>query len=368
MSRRLLLLGSGKMARNIGVFFLRKGWSVSWISRDPSRLAQLERAIEKHVRRLRRLEPGQAEKIETRFFPPRAADIPKPDVVIESINESLEDKRGIVAALGGLITGDTLLLSNSSSIMPQEIHAGCMGVHFFYPVELTGFVEIIFPDHCPRAAREKTVELVMGCGFQAIVQSAKSAFAANRLLLPLQAEAFRLLRAGIRPEDVDEVSASDILFAGQLSMMDGIGLDVIHASVPNYLGRMPPEEAADYEPLKAGLAALVESGKRGGKNRDGLLSGSPLPWPAQEPRAGEDRDALRKHFLYITVNACMTFLENNIVSRPSLGLITGDLWQSDTTIEDVIKREKPATIFKFLEKLYKKGGLSYYKPSKKLKS
>ncbi len=366
MSRRLLLLGSGKMARNTGVFFLKKRWSVSWVSRDPGRLAQLERAIEKHVRRLRRLDPDRAGKMQIRFFLPMAADIPEPDVIIESINESLDDKRAIVAAVAGLFTPGTLLLSNSSSIMPGQIHEACMGLHFFYPVELTGLVEIIFPGQCPQAARKKVVELVGECGLQAIVQDKESAFAANRLLLPMQAEAFRLLRDGVRPEDVDSVSASELLPAGQLSMMDTIGLDVIHASVPNYLERMPPEEAAGYEPLTSGLAGLLDMGKRGAKNRDGLLSGSPLPWPPRAQPAGEDRAALAKRFLYLAVNACMTFLENRIVSRPSLGLITGDLWQSDTTIEDVIKKEKAATIFQFLENLYKKGGLSYYRPSKKL--
>lgn len=334
MKERVLILGSGKMARNLGLYFLEKRFLVIWLSRSKERLGQLERFMGKAIRRRSRLSPDDAQDISARFSLYDENNIQSADIVIETINESLKEKQEVVGSVRNLFSKDTLLLSNSSSILPQSIHQDCAGFHFFYPVELTNFAEIIFPPKYPEEKRDKITGLAKKMKLSYLLQSEDSAFAVNRLLLPMQAEAVRALLSGHSPEDVDECSRSDILPVGQLSLMDSVGLDVIHAAVCNYMERMSRNEAENCIALRSTLARLIDMGKLGNKNRSGFLSGDPLPW--QTRRSGKEvKEELKKRFLTLFINTSYSFIDKNIIDKRSLELVLKSVFNADATLDGV---------------------------------
>jgi 3-hydroxybutyryl-CoA dehydrogenase len=275
VSAAVLLAGTGKMARDVGAWLLRKGHRVGFVGRDPVRLDELRLRIEKDLRQLTDEDVPVAGTAAT--FHLQGGPLPRADIVLECVVESLAVKRRIVDTLAEAAGPDALLVSTSSSILPSAIHPRCAGVHFFYPVQLTGFVELVVPAGLSAAPFRA---LVQRLGLQPIAQDEVHAFAVNRLFLPVQHRCVAALRDGLAPAQVEQASKSALLPVGQLSLMDAIGLDTLSAAIASYLTRMGASEADALAPLRDGVRELVRMGKRGQKSGDGFLCGRPLPWAA----------------------------------------------------------------------------------------
>lgn len=350
MRPSLLIAGSGKMARNVGMFFFERGWPVAWVSHSCEQLAKLENEATRRAKRMARLfgEPASRRQRprnagETPALPTFAASfhtyssLPSsaPQIILETTRESLGAKGEVFRGLEPLITKDTLLLTNSSSFLPREIHADCLGLHFFYPVELTGIAELICTDSRLHAKKERLLSLLRENGFAVLEQDADSAFLANRLLLPLQAECLRALTNGWPPAMVEKASKSKVLPVGQLALMDSIGLDVLAAAVRAYQGRMTPEKGRGYEKFASSLEELLAIGKLGGKNRDGFLLGAPLPWPSRLVSDREYED-LAATLPRLFIHGCRQALESGQINRQDLNRLLELLFHCGCSIEELV--------------------------------
>lgn len=362
MTEQLWVLGSGKMGRDIGTYFLARGWSVRWVSRAADRLAPLERQVSRTVRRLARLPSSPRPLGAFGFHTADGLDrheLPAPALVIETIEESLTAKRALLASLDGLLPEGAVLASNSSSLLPWQIHPRCLGLHFFYPVQLTGLVELVAaPDH---PGLERTQQWLQAADLDVVVQGERQAFAANRLLLPCQVECLSALQAGAAAPEVDEASRMPLLPGGLLGMMDAVGLDTIAAAVEHYVARMAPGAVDDYQPLQRGLRELAEQGKRGAKSRDGLLVGQPLPW-APRSVGPPARQELAERLQALLLHTCDCFLERGDVQPQELDRIAAAVWGAELTVQgawDRVGREAVATM---MAGLYNRSGASYFAP------
>jgi 3-hydroxybutyryl-CoA dehydrogenase len=359
----ILVAGTGKMARNIGLFFLKKGHSVTWLFRDNSRRDDLETRMQKDIRRLARTSPGQ-QRIHAELRQYEDPQLTSPQVFVESVSESRGAKHEVFTHLAHLISKDVMVLSNSSSILPSEIHPQCIGMHFFYPVELSGIVEVVFSDGCPRSMQHKAVELAEACGLKVITQTEQTAFAVNRLLLPIQSECLRALMEGIPGPVVDRASTSCMLPVGQLLLLDSIGIDTVLASARNYLRRMDGDTATDYEALTRGLSELLEQGKRGQSNGNGLLLGDPLPW-GDGKHAPED---LNETFMYLFVNSCLSSVETGEMANAHLDLVLKDIFGSECSLDDVVRNETRSRICSTLERHLERTQRMYFTPTAALRT
>ena len=357
MKKSILILGSGKMARNIGASFLKKNYPVYWVSENRDSLLLLQKHITKEVKRLHKILPHLSDYCFNFYDYSETGQIPPVDIILESTAEDLEKKQRAIYSINHLLRNNEInLLSTSSSLLPEEIHPSCIGCHFFFPVELTGFVELIFPAVCPDLKKENVKQWLNEAEFSFIEQSGEGAFAANRLLLPIQSEAFRLLKSGYDPQVINRVSSSNLLPAGLLTLMDNVGLDVIYAGAKNYVRRMPETIQADYSTLINGLEKLLSLGKLGKKNKNGLLFGQPLPWPVKH--SGDD---LSNHFLYLFINTCKTFIKKDLISLISLEKILSSIFQSEISFEEKEKQISEPSFLSFLDNLYSQTPVSYFK-------
>jgi len=336
LNPQLVIAGSGKMAVNIGLFFLQKGYPVHWFSHSGEQLQILEKKTAKTAKRLQRLFPEQSGSFQASFSN-YETQIKQPQIVIESSREDLEIKKSIFKKIESTITDRTLLLSNSSSILPDRIHPRCLGSHFFYPVELTSLVELI---SCKGSNNQKTQQVqtfLEKNGFDLIRQNERSAFTINRLLLPLQTLCFEALREGFSPNEVEQTSKSELIGFGQLSLMDSIGLDVVRGAVDGYKDHKPAIVEPNYKLLISSLDRLLGMGKLGLKNRDGLLHGRKLPWP----ETNKDRKSLHqlhKRFKQLLKDSIHSALQQQAITKKELAMCMDRIFHA-SLIPDVLTSE-----------------------------
>jgi len=352
------------MGLDSGLFFLRRGWRVTWLTGDPGRRDEFGRRIARELRRLEDTDPGagyagaaQVRLLDDPGDPGAAA----PDLFLEAVREDLAQKRNVFRQVAPRFSAETPIATISSSILPGEIHPRCLGAHGFFPLEITRLVEVVIPRDGAKRGAGALLDILRGVGLHTLVQGPSNAFAVNRLLLPLQAEAVRALRAGWPAAVVDGASATPLAPFGQLAFMDAVGLDVIAAAVANYCSRLPPGEARDYDELGETLSELIVSGKRGRKNRDGFLSGSPLPWAAGSPAPGSDAE-LAADFRALAANTCTRTIESGDINAEDLGLAFFSLFATTSSLDDEVRRCRDSCEVERLARLRRMSGRSYFLP------
>jgi 3-hydroxyacyl-CoA dehydrogenase len=281
---RVWIAGSGRMARSIGAHLLLSGLPVTWLSRDAGRRDELAGFAAKAARRAARALGTAPEAVAALLGQGGSAP---PGAVIEVVEEDRAAKRAVWTALAPHLPPGCLRLTGSSSLLPEEIAPGLLGLHFFHPVELCPWVELVSPPGAVAADVAGARALAEGAGLQVVEESGPAALLANRLLLPAQALAAGAVEAGLPPAEVDAAARGGLLPLGPLALMDEVGLDLIAAGVENYRRRMPPVEGAELDGLRRVLGALRAEGRRGRAAGDGFLAPRPLPWAPRAPRPGE---------------------------------------------------------------------------------
>ena len=351
------------MALDIGGFLLARGAVLTFVSSDRARLPVLEKAIRKLNKRISRMDPNR-EVVATAFwYGDLSPDkVESPDVVLECTSEILEKKKRALVAVLGLLEENTLLISNSSSILPDDIHEQCIGVHFFYPVMLKDTVELILPRDTATRNLSRVRAFLGEYGLDYVVEHKESAFMVNRLLLPLQAEAIRYLLSGHNPRQIDEWSASKLLPFGQLSLLDDIGFDVVDAALENYIQRGDGPPARELQPLRDGLRSFITSRKLGKKNNDGLLTGEGLAKP-QNGWVDGNEDSARKRFLYLFINGCLKCVERFLLTEADLTRLLSAALLSEQSFREVLIEEGSDTVQRVLMDFYCLHGRSYFAPS-----
>lgn len=363
MIRNVLILGSGKMALNIGIRLLRAGMDVAWWSSSAERLVELEKRVSKTIRRLNRI--GEATGLGQSLYLGREDSVVgSVDVILESTSEDLECKRAVVKTANRFRREHTILLSNSSSILPWDIDPSCIGVHFFYPVELHPAAEIIFSESVSEETKHRVFGFVARAGIEPLVENEYSAFAVNRLLLPLQNEAFRALGNGIPAEYVDECSASELFPNPILTYMDHVGIDVVLKAVEGYIGRMSSTERQSYAPLREGLREAVAVGVLGNKVKTSIRQ---LYRDGRMNYTIEGCSVLSERMTAVLLNSVLRFTEKGLIEHSRVNTIIEAVWGGKGLIGMLVQRDG-ISILERLQDGYHRTGFLYFEPAHVLRS
>jgi 3-hydroxybutyryl-CoA dehydrogenase len=268
-SRRLLVVGAGRMGSGIAAQAACAGWSVSLVDSDPGALERAQ-ALYEEQRRERfgsapavvaggldcatELEPGAREA----------------EVVVEAVSELLEVKREIFTVLGRLTPSDTLLTSNSSAIRVSAFEDAVrhperlLNMHFFPPVAERPLVELMAGTHTSADALSGADAFARSIGMTPVmVLRPSTGFMFNRVWRAIKRECLRVVDLGIgTPEDIDR--AWMIIYGldeGPFGSMDAIGLDVVLAIEEVY----HRETGLDSDRPPQFLADMVAAGRLGVK-------------------------------------------------------------------------------------------------------
>jgi len=350
VSRSILIAGSGKIARDTGMFFLKKGHAVSWVSAHEARLMEMQAWADKSVRMFMKYSGGAMRQASACFYLYEELESGPFDVIIECARESLEEKRSVLSRLEKY-SSSALLLSVSSSILPSTINPACAGFHVFFPLELTKTAEVILPASLSPHKRDAVLSFCSENGITGILQTEKTAFAVNRLLLPLQNEVFRLKEKAMDAEDINHASTSPLLPVGQFEFINKVGLRVVKASVENYRSRMDKKESGMYEPLSNGL--------------DRLISCNDKEKPKKKP-GPDEYDELKRRLYYLFINTCCGFLERKEIAPPDLDYVLDSVFGAEIGFDEAVGKEGKKNILSILEEAYQKNKYDYYKPAESL--
>jgi 3-hydroxyacyl-CoA dehydrogenase len=154
------------------------------------------------------------------------------DLIIEAVFEQMEIKKDIFGRLDKIAKPGAILASNTSYLNVDEIAASTsrpgdvLGMHFFSPANVMKLLEVV------RGAKTAPDVLVTVMGLAkkikkvAVIAGVCPGFIGNRMLMPRQVAATKLLLEGASPEQIDRVHVEFGMPMGPFQMADLAGVDI----------------------------------------------------------------------------------------------------------------------------------------------
>ncbi|MBU7018188.1 MAG: 3-hydroxybutyryl-CoA dehydrogenase [Theionarchaea archaeon] len=275
---KIAVIGAGTMGNGIAQICAMAGHDV--VMRDIDQkfidngLSQIERSLSKFVEK-EKITEKEKDSIFSRITGTlNLKDCRNAEFVIEAVIEDMNLKKDVFRELDALVSPETILATNTSSLSVTELAAATsrpdrvIGMHFMNPVPLMKLVEIICALTTSDETTQETVELTKQLGKTPVEANDYPGFISNRILCPMINEAVFCLYEGIgTAEAIDTVMKLGMNHPmGPLTLADLIGLDVVLA-VMNVL--YTGYKDSKYRPCPL-LVKMVEAGHLGRKTGKGF--------------------------------------------------------------------------------------------------
>ena len=276
---RVAVIGSGTMGSGVGYVTALAGFETRLYDVIPEALTKAKAYHEKLI--ARSLAKGRITEEEAEAFWGRMSyhdelsqALAGVDIVIEAILEDIELKKDFFRKAEPLISEDTILGSNTSSLPITQIASAVesrgrvIGVHFFNPAPVMKLVEIIVGMETAPEVVDKVVDFARRLGKEEVVVNDFPGFVTTRVGLMLISEAIFALQEGVaEKEALDKAIKLGYNHPmGPLALADLIGLDIVYhileAMYDNY-------KDARYRPPIL-LRKMVEAGRLGRKTGRGF--------------------------------------------------------------------------------------------------
>ena len=238
--KNITVLGAGSMGHQIGMLCALGGYETTIQDINEKALKEagekLEGIMSKWVSKGKITEEQKSAAFERLQFTTSLEEAAvRADFIIEAIVEKLDVKREVFEKLDQLADPNTILATNSSTIVNSLIASATnrkdkvVNMHFFFPPLVMDCVEVVMSD----ATSEETAKLTMAVCEQinrtgVLLKKEISGFVANRILGALQKEAMYLYEEGIADfEDIDLICRKALNHPiGPFELMDLSGIDV----------------------------------------------------------------------------------------------------------------------------------------------
>ena len=232
------IVGYGKMGRDIFSLFFDKINDAQFVVLDTfgieENTAALIKTLDKQLKRKKLTEEQYEAKKASFLFTDKAEDMAGCDVVIEAVFENLTVKKELFGKLAAVVSSECLLLTNTSSLGIADVFADipnkerCFGMHFFYPVKLTGFVELnVLPENSQENI-EKAKKMITESGKKAIVFSGEYHIYLNQILSCMVAHAIYLREStGASVNEIKRRITGLYAVADAFDVLDSVGLGLM---------------------------------------------------------------------------------------------------------------------------------------------
>lgn len=313
--RKVAVLGSGVMGGGIAAHLANAGIPVLLLDIVPPKLTDAERAVREKrdsiaagaLEKLKKARPAafmaarNAGLIRIGNFDDDLAKVAECDLIVEAIIERLDIKQALFTKLDALLTGDTIIASNTSGLRIAEMLEGrsdrfkqhFLVTHFFNPPRYMKLLELVAgPDtsDAVKARIERWGKDQMGKG----VVWAKDTpnFVANRIGTHAMMAAIHLMiEKGLAPEDLDNLTGAPMGHPKSASFRtaDLVGLDTLAHVVDNCHKSLVGDEDREVFTLPAYIRTMVERGQLGDKSKGGFYKKDGKDVLTLDPRTGEYR-------------------------------------------------------------------------------
>ncbi|HET7576657.1 MAG TPA: 3-hydroxyacyl-CoA dehydrogenase NAD-binding domain-containing protein [Sphingomicrobium sp.] len=234
--RKVGVIGAGTMGGGISMNFLSAGIPVTIAEMGQDALDRGTGLMRKNYEASAakgKLTPEQVEKAMGLLAPTldfqALADC---DLIIEAVYENMDVKKEVFAKLDRIAKPGAVLASNTSYLNINEIAASIsrpgdvVGMHFFSPANIMKLLEIVRGDKTAPDVLLTAMATAKRIRKVAVVAGVCHGFIGNRMLMPRQIEATKLLLEGATPEQIDRVHVEFGMPMGPFQMADLAGVDI----------------------------------------------------------------------------------------------------------------------------------------------
>jgi 3-hydroxyacyl-CoA dehydrogenase len=327
--KRVGVIGAGTMGGGISMNFLSAGIPVTIVEMAQEALDRGTGVIRKNYEASAakgRLKPEQVEAAMGALNPTLDfAALAECDLIIEAVYETMEVKKEIFGKLDKIAKPGAILASNTSYLNVDEIAASTsrpedvLGMHFFSPANVMKLLEVVRGAKTAPDVLATVMALAKKIKKVAVVAGVCHGFIGNRMLMPRQVEANKLLMEGATPEQIDRVHVEFGMPMGPFQMSDLAGVDIGWHRDPTRI-----ENIRD---------ALAAEGRWGQKTGKGFYDYDEKRNPTPSPRVAEIIEDFRaksnlqkreisdeeivERTLYTMVNEGALILEEKMAQRAS---------------------------------------------------
>ena len=326
---RVGVIGAGTMGGGISMNFLSTAIPVTIVEMNQEALDRGTGVMRKNYEATASKGRMTAEQVEKAmgYLQPTLdfAALADCDLIIEAVYENMDVKKEIFGRLDKIAKPGAILASNTSYLDINEIAASIsrpadvVGMHFFSPANVMKLLEVVRGDK----TAPDVLLTAMGIGKKIrkvpVVAGVCHGFIGNRMLMPRQVEATKLLLEGATPEQVDKVHVEFGMPMGPFQMADLAGVDIGWHRDPNRI-----------ENIRDALCAIDRWGQKKGAgfyDYDEKRRPAPSPVVQQiiedfakkqgvERREISDQEIVERT-LYTMVNEGAKILEEGIAQRAS---------------------------------------------------
>jgi 3-hydroxyacyl-CoA dehydrogenase len=230
------VIGAGTMGGGISMNFLSAGIPVTIIEMEQEALDRGTGVM------LRNYEASAAKGKLTQDQVAKAMGLLNPtldfaaladcDLIIEAVYESMDVKKDVFGKLDKIARPGAILASNTSYLNINEIAAGIsrpgdvVGMHFFSPANVMKLLEVVRGDKTAPDVLLTAMQIGKKIRKVPVVAGVCHGFIGNRMLMPRQVEATKLLLEGASPEQIDRVHVEFGMPMGPFQMADLAGVDI----------------------------------------------------------------------------------------------------------------------------------------------
>jgi 3-hydroxyacyl-CoA dehydrogenase len=327
--RRVGVIGAGTMGGGISMNFLSAGVPVTIVEMAQDALDRGTGVMLKNYQATAskgKMSPEQVGQAMGLLKPTlRLEDLSDCDLIIEAVFENMDVKKELFGKLDRIAKPGAILASNTSYLNIDEIAVSTsrpqdvVGLHFFSPANIMKLLEVVRGAKTAPDVLVTAMQLAKKIRKVAVVAGVCYGFIGNRMLIPRQTEAMRLLLEGATPEQVDKVHVGFGMPMGPFQMADLAGVDIGWHRDPNRI-----------ENIRDALCAIDRWGqKKGAGFYDYDEKRRPSPSPkVQEiieqfrqregvsPREITDQEIVERT-IYTMVNEGAKILEEGMAQRAS---------------------------------------------------
>lgn len=232
------IIGCGTMGAGIAQVAAEAGEKVIVYDVAPIMLEKAKNTMQKQLQALiskNKISNEYAEKtmnaIEWSFD---IHSLSKCELIIEAIVENLDIKQKLFIQLESIVTENTILATNTSSLSVTAIAAACkkaervIGIHFFNPATRMQLVEIIPALQTENQIIQSTIAIINSWKKLPVIAKDTPGFIVNRIARPFYSEAIRIAEEGIANIATIDYAMKQYggFRMGPFELMDMIGHDV----------------------------------------------------------------------------------------------------------------------------------------------
>jgi 3-hydroxyacyl-CoA dehydrogenase len=246
--RKVGVIGAGTMGGGISMNFLTAGIPVTIVEMGQEALDRgtgLMRMNYEASAAKGRFTTEQVEKAMSLLSPTLDFEaLADCDLIIEAVYENMDVKKEVFARLDKIARPGAILASNTSYLNVNEIAASTsrpqdvLGMHFFSPANVMKLLEVVRGAKTAPDVLMTAMQLGKKIRKVPVVAGVCHGFIGNRMLMPRQVEATKLLLEGATPEQVDKVHVDFGMPMGPFQMADLAGVDIGWHRDPNRIDNL----------------------------------------------------------------------------------------------------------------------------------